>query len=815
MATVKDRYILEMDTRGATTSLGNLSTAVKGFVAVLAVDKLKEFGRQIVDTSAKFQNYENQLRLITSSQDELNDTMGKLTQAAKDNRSSFADTVDLYTKLTLATEELGKSQDEILSVTGKFQQALAISGADAGTAAGAIRQFGQAMASGTVRGDEFNSIVEALGPALAIMARESGLTVGELRRMSQAGELTADAFFEMVNSSQALSAAFNSTRQTIPQLEQGLSDAFDRVIVKIGEASGVTAAYEDILKNLTRTADAIAGVEGALVNLTVEEILAGVESGSISAAAAVEELSAKLIDISKARGAFPIPRLDNIEERRALEETIQLLQQRLEAEKELAAEAQKIADAENARKAALDAVLAPHQKFIEQAQKFADTDYRTELEKANQRVIDAEIVLEQLNLAFERSNGQVDNFIELLRGSQNELEAAKARVQELKEKSNELAEEDAFTKFYNSILDRANDANEEIINTQLAITKLGEDLEAGRISLDTYAFAMELLTEKFKNSGDEADELAEKLKQLDENTKNAIDTIDARIAQSAEAATLSGLQGIERTLKQIELEELRLAEAAKERIRAQAEGIDPEKIQQALADIDRRTQEAIEARQADARLIESNLERFRRAKEEETRITREAAKVKAEAEEQARKAAERAAETFEKGWSRAYERYADEATNAAKAAERIFNKTTRGMEDAIVNFAKTGKFEFKDLVATILEELLRSQIQRLIAQTFGAFGAGGGASGANSLFGGFFANGGTLPAGKFGVVGEAGPELITGPANITPLNNFGGGAVTYNINAVDASSFKQMIARDPGFIHAVAQQGARKIPTRR
>jgi hypothetical protein len=42
-----------------------------------------------------------------------------------------------------------------------------------------------------------------------------------------------------------------------------------------------------------------------------------------------------------------------------------------------------------------------------------------------------------------------------------------------------------------------------------------------------------------------------------------------------------------------------------------------------------------------------------------------------------------------------------------------------------------------------------------------------------------------------------------------------GGSVTYNINAVDAASFKELVARDPGFIHAVASQGGRSIATRR
>ena len=234
------------------------------------------------------------------------------------------------------------------------------------------------------------------------------------------------------------------------------------------------------------------------------------------------------------------------------------------------------------------------------------------------------------------------------------------------------------------------------------------------------------------------------------------------------------------------------------------------------------------------------------------------------------------------------------------------------MEEAIVNFAKTGKFEWKNFVAMMLEELLRAQIQQVFAQLMGTmtgtmrgaqgnmlggggvsqgggllsgigsalgglFGGGGGinpstnpmiigggiggggfmdtignvlgditgtigsvasgigsivggigggigsavsgiggfvgdvVSGIGDFFGGFFANGGYLPAGKWGVVGENGPEMIGGPASISPMGMGGMTNVTYNINAVDAASFKQLVAQDPAFIYAVTQQGSRSV----
>lgn len=82
-------------------------------------------------------------------------------------------------------------------------------------------------------------------------------------------------------------------------------------------------------------------------------------------------------------------------------------------------------------------------------------------------------------------------------------------------------------------------------------------------------------------------------------------------------------------------------------------------------------------------------------------------------------------------------------------------------------------------------------------------------------FGGFFANGGTLGAGKWGIAGENGPELITGPANISPMQNQQPVTVNYNIQAVDASSFRALVARDPEFIYNITEQGRRSTPTRR
>jgi lambda family phage tail tape measure protein len=176
--------------------------------------------------------------------------------------------------------------------------------------------------------------------------------------------------------------------------------------------------------------------------------------------------------------------------------------------------------------------------------------------------------------------------------------------------------------------------------------------------------------------------------------------------------------------------------------------------------------------------------------------------------------------SFTTGWSRAFQQYADDATNAAKRAEQIFTKVTQGLEDAFVNFAKTGKLSFRDLINSIIEDLLRSQIRQLLAQTFNF---GGGAGGGSNIFSSIgkifgFASGGVVPGNKPILVGERGPEIFMPPGagNIIPNNQLGGGTtIYYNISAVDARSFQELVARDPQFIYAVTEQGRRSLPQTR
>ena len=136
----------------------------------------------------------------------------------------------------------------------------------------------------------------------------------------------------------------------------------------------------------------------------------------------------------------------------------------------------------------------------------------------------------------------------------------------------------------------------------------------------------------------------------------------------------------------------------------------------------------------------------------------------------------------------------------------VFNKITDGVGSVFSGIS--------DTVGSIF-----GGIGDAVGSIFGGGGGGGGGFGdilgsIGSLFG--FAKGGLVPTNGPVLVGENGPEILSnaGGQTVSPLGGGGSTNVTYNINAVDAASFKQMIAADPGFIHAVAQQGSRGVPRR-
>lgn len=199
------------------------------------------------------------------------------------------------------------------------------------------------------------------------------------------------------------------------------------------------------------------------------------------------------------------------------------------------------------------------------------------------------------------------------------------------------------------------------------------------------------------------------------------------------------------------------------------------------------------------------------------------------------------------GADEAVRKYIEDIGNQGAQMERIFTNAFKGMEDALVNFVKTGKLDFKSLADGIITELIRIQVQQSIMQPISsAFKGAGGAAGlfdkAKSLFGfadgGIMSSQGSMPLHAYSSGGVASsPQLAmfgegSTPEAYVPLpdgrsipvtmrGNAGGGGVTImqpiTINATNASAetvgqiralFPTFLAENKRAVEGIIQRAA-------
>jgi len=138
-------------------------------------------------------------------------------------------------------------------------------------------------------------------------------------------------------------------------------------------------------------------------------------------------------------------------------------------------------------------------------------------------------------------------------------------------------------------------------------------------------------------------------------------------------------------------------------------------------------------------------------------------------------------------------------------------KGVQMFEDSLADAIVQGKADFSELGDFLRQTLAKAMVQKFITgPIMGLFG---------------LASGGPAKAGQPYIVGEEGPELFIPKNSGTVIPNdqtmamaggpafgMGGTNVTYNIQAVDAPSFQQLVARDPEFIFNVSRAGSRRTP---
>lgn len=176
-------------------------------------------------------------------------------------------------------------------------------------------------------------------------------------------------------------------------------------------------------------------------------------------------------------------------------------------------------------------------------------------------------------------------------------------------------------------------------------------------------------------------------------------------------------------------------------------------------------------------------------------------------------------------------RTAQQATNSA--VHFGANELADGIEGLVMRGEK-----LRDVAASVLSSFAHQGLQAALAGSgplagimgtqgangapgglFGALGSmllGGGANAAASGFSGLFANGGSIGAGRWGVVGERGAEVVAGPATVVPWAKAVGAAaqpstqvIHFNVTTPDAPSFARSEAQMAALVSRAVARGQR------
>lgn len=124
---------------------------------------------------------------------------------------------------------------------------------------------------------------------------------------------------------------------------------------------------------------------------------------------------------------------------------------------------------------------------------------------------------------------------------------------------------------------------------------------------------------------------------------------------------------------------------------------------------------------------------------------------------------------WRKGASSAFQNYLEQARDVAGQTKTLFSNAFSSMEDAVVNFAMTGKSSFASFTKSILADMVRIETQRAASGLLSSL-AGWGATAASAWFGGGTTSAGSTQAGYR-------PEIMD---NFVSGQRAGGGPVAAN-----------------------------------
>ena len=195
-----------------------------------------------------FKRIENQLRGTTDSSAQLKQVTDELFGVAQRSRVPIADLTIAYRRYDNALSKVGMGQKGSLRITETIGKMLSLNGASANESASALLQLSQAFNKGKLDGDEFRSVAELMPQILDAIAKATGKSRKELFKMSKDGEITVDVLIKAFQSlEKPIDELMNNSVRTIGQ---SFTQLTNKLIYLFGQWDKKTKFTEKLAKIL-------------------------------------------------------------------------------------------------------------------------------------------------------------------------------------------------------------------------------------------------------------------------------------------------------------------------------------------------------------------------------------------------------------------------------------------------------------------------------------------------------------------------------------------------------------------------------------
>lgn len=223
--------------------------------------------RSLANTADAYTELGNRLRVLTQIGGDYTVNLRKIFDISQQTRSSLKDNVLLFQRMAFSQDMLNASSRELFRATQIVGEAVAVQGGLATTSAGAVLQLSQAFSSGRVQLEEFNSVATGLPPlALAIAKNIDGAagSVGNLRVMIAKGKVSSqDLFRATLAAGQELDKQYAQTVPTVSQAMTVLRNGWTMYIGELNRATNATPAFSQAIITLAMNLDQV--MRGVLV----------------------------------------------------------------------------------------------------------------------------------------------------------------------------------------------------------------------------------------------------------------------------------------------------------------------------------------------------------------------------------------------------------------------------------------------------------------------------------------------------------------------------------------------------------------------